>query len=114
MSDDDFMLEDDEQDYDFDYEDDEDEEPDVDLENKYYNAKARKEDDPEGAITEFQSVVDTEEEKGEWGFKALKQMAKISFHLTDMKTHYGTIKNCFYIPNPQLHETIVKRQLITS
>ncbi|KAI9308871.1 PCI domain-containing protein [Cunninghamella echinulata] len=79
--DDDFMLEDDEQDYDFDYEDDEDEEPDVDLENKYYNAKARKEDDPEGAITEFQSVVDTEEEKGEWGFKALKQMAKISFHL---------------------------------
>lgn len=62
MSDDDFMLEDDEQvsvwnvlkvgigiswrksvtvnqDYDFEYEDDEDEEPDADLENKYYNAK---------------------------------------------------------------------------
>ncbi|CAO3626913.1 unnamed protein product [Cunninghamella echinulata] len=79
--DDDFMLEDNEQDYNFDYEDDEDEEPNVDLENKYYNAKARKEDYPEGAIAEFQSVVDTEEEKGEWGFKALKQMAKISFHL---------------------------------
>ncbi|KAI8086101.1 PCI domain-containing protein [Halteromyces radiatus] len=81
MSDDDFMLEDDEQDYDFDYEDDEDEEPDVGLENKYYNAKAKKEDDPEGAINDFQLVVDTEEEKGEWGFKALKQMAKISFQL---------------------------------
>ncbi|SAM01721.1 hypothetical protein [Absidia glauca] len=81
MSDDDFMLEDDEQDYDFDYEDDEDEEPDVGLENKYYNAKARKEDDPEGAIVEFQSIVDAEEEKGEWGFKALKQMSKISFQL---------------------------------
>ncbi|CAJ0766668.1 18281_t:CDS:1, partial [Entrophospora sp. SA101] len=38
-NDDDFMLEDDEEDYNFDYEDDEQEEPDVDLENKYYNAK---------------------------------------------------------------------------
>ncbi|CAO3644482.1 unnamed protein product [Mucor hiemalis] len=77
--DDDFMLEDEEEDYDFDYEDDEEEEPDVDLENKYYNAKARKEDDPKEALVEFQSVVDTEEEKGDWGFKALKQMIKISF-----------------------------------
>ncbi|KAI9492027.1 PCI domain-containing protein [Zychaea mexicana] len=81
MSDDDFMLEDDEGDYDFEYEDDDDDEPDADLENRYYNAKARKEDDPEGAITEFQGVVDAEEEKGDWGFKSLKQMAKISFHL---------------------------------
>lgn len=79
--DDDFMLEDDDQEYDFEYEDDDDEEPDADLENRYYNAKARKEDDPEGAITEFQGVVDAEEEKGDWGFKSLKQMAKISFHL---------------------------------
>lgn len=73
------------QDYDFDYEDDEEEEPDVDLENKYYNAKgtdtgflidtfhqrlnhcaARKEDDPKEALVEFQSVIDTEEEKGDW------------------------------------------------
>ncbi|KAI8369719.1 PCI domain-containing protein [Blakeslea trispora] len=77
--DDDFMLEDQEEDYDFDYEDDDEEEPDVDLENKYYNAKAKKEDDPKEAIREFQSVVDTEEEKGDWGFKALKQMTKISF-----------------------------------
>ncbi|KAL1936248.1 hypothetical protein VTP01DRAFT_382 [Rhizomucor pusillus] len=80
MSDDDFMLEDDEQDYDFEYEDDEDEEPDADLENRYYSAKARKEDDPEGAISDFQGVVDAEHEKGDWGFKALKQMAKISFY----------------------------------
>ncbi|KAI8339421.1 PCI domain-containing protein [Chlamydoabsidia padenii] len=89
MSDDDFMLEDDEQDYDFDYEDDEDDEPDVGLENKYYNAKARKEDDPEGAIGEFQTIVDAEEEKGEWGFKALKQMTKISFQLNK---HDQTLK----------------------
>ncbi|KAI9359468.1 PCI domain-containing protein [Pilaira anomala] len=77
--DDDFMLEDEEEDYDFDYEDDEEEEPDVDLENKYYNAKARKEEDPKEALLEFQRVVDTEETKGDWGFKSLKQMIKISF-----------------------------------
>ncbi|CAJ0627726.1 5479_t:CDS:10 [Entrophospora sp. SA101] len=85
-NDDDFMLEDDEEDYNFDYEDDEQEEPDVDLENKYYNAKARKEDDPESAIREFQSVVDTEQEKGDWGFKALKQMAKLSFKAGDYES----------------------------
>lgn len=27
---------------------------------------ARKEDDPKEALVEFQSVVDTEEEKGDW------------------------------------------------
>ncbi|CAO3689041.1 unnamed protein product [Rhizopus stolonifer] len=82
--DDDFMLEDEEE-YDFEYEDDdEQDEPDVDLENKYYNAKARKEDDPEEALLEFQSVVDTEEEEGDWGFKALKQMIKVSFQLNKL------------------------------
>ncbi|CAG8606029.1 10341_t:CDS:10, partial [Scutellospora calospora] len=90
MSDDDFMLEDDdEEDYNFDYEDDDPEEPDVNLENKYYSAKARKEEDPTGAIKEFQSVVDTEQEKGDWGFKALKQMAKLSFKASD---HESTLK----------------------
>ncbi|CAG8449053.1 7101_t:CDS:10 [Acaulospora colombiana] len=85
MSDDDFMLEDEE--YTFDYEEDEEqEEPDVDLENKYYNAKARKEDDPIGAIKEFQCVVETEQEKGDWGFKALKQMAKLSFKAGDYES----------------------------
>ncbi|KAG9289978.1 hypothetical protein G9A89_010284 [Geosiphon pyriformis] len=86
MYDDDFMLEDDEEEYNFDYEDDEQEEPDVDLENKYYNAKARKEDDPAVAIKEFQSVVDTETEKGDWGFKALKQMCKLSFRANDFES----------------------------
>lgn len=27
---------------------------------------ARKEDDPKEALVEFQSVIDTEEEKGDW------------------------------------------------
>lgn len=93
MSDDDFMMDDDEE-FDFEYEDDDQEEPDVDLENKYYNAKARKEDEPEEAIKEFESVVETEEEKGDWGFKALKQMIKLSYKLNKFNQaleHYGTL-----------------------
>lgn len=69
MSDDDFMMEDEDENYDFDYEDedeDQEEPTDVDLENRYYNAKARKEDDPIGAIDDFQAVVDAEEEKCDW------------------------------------------------
>jgi len=38
MSDDDFMMEDDEN-YDFEYESDDDGEPNVDMENQYYNSK---------------------------------------------------------------------------
>lgn len=52
----------------------------MDVENKYYNAKQMKEDAPEEAIKEFLEVpkVEMEEkgEKGEWGFKALKQAIK--------------------------------------
>ncbi|KAG0273493.1 hypothetical protein BGZ95_010692 [Linnemannia exigua] len=82
MSDDDFMMEEEEdEDYDFDYEDEDGDEPDVDLENKYYNAKGHKEDEPETALAEFQGVVEAETEKGDWGFKALKQMVKLSFKM---------------------------------
>lgn len=49
----------------------------MDLENQYYNSKALKEDDPKAALQSFQKVLDLEGgEKGEWGFKALKQMIK--------------------------------------
>ncbi|EDO47654.1 predicted protein [Nematostella vectensis] len=78
--DDDFMC-DDEEDYDLEYSEDSTSEPDVDLENQYYNSKALKEDDPKGALQNFQKVLDLEQEKGEWGFKALKQMIKINFKL---------------------------------
>ncbi|KAF9132093.1 hypothetical protein BGW39_000812 [Mortierella sp. 14UC] len=82
MSDDDFMMEEEEdEDYDFDYEDEDGDEPDVDLENKYYNAKGHKEDEPETALAEFQGVVEAETEKGDWGFKSLKQMVKLSFKM---------------------------------
>lgn len=67
MSDDDFMLESDQEDYEFDYETEgEDESQDVDVENRYYNAKQMKQNDPQGAIEEFLSVVSLEKEKGDW------------------------------------------------
>lgn len=83
----------------------------MDLENQYYNSKALKEDDPKAALSSFQKVecypvkcpvmssfcltyvfkkcilflhvkvLELEGEKGEWGFKALKQMIKINFKL---------------------------------
>ncbi|KAJ3039363.1 COP9 signalosome complex subunit 2 [Rhizophlyctis rosea] len=90
--DDDFMVEDDEEeeDFEFDYEDEDNEEPDVDLENKYYNAKSHKEDEPQIAIEEFQAVIDAEETPGDWGFKATKQIVKVSFQIGD---HDGTLRH---------------------
>ncbi|CAO1616512.1 unnamed protein product [Parajaminaea phylloscopi] len=82
MSDDEFLMDDAaDEDYDFDYEEDDDqEEADADIENLYYNAKAKKADDVEGALREFKVVVEKESPKGDWGFKALKQQTKINFH----------------------------------
>ena len=80
----------------------------MDLENQYYNSKSLKEKDPNAALDSFQRVLDLENgEKGktspaaqlsssysfsgEWGFKALKQMIKINFRLSnfvEMMTRY--------------------------
>ncbi|EGP82617.1 unnamed protein product [Zymoseptoria tritici ST99CH_1A5] len=81
--DDDFMQASDEENYDFEYEDDDDADQggDVDVENKYYNAKQLKADSPEEAIDEFLGVPALEEEKGDWGFKGLKQAIKLEFKL---------------------------------
>lgn len=81
MSDDeDFMQESDEEQYDFEYEeDDDDDNGDVGIENKYYNAKQLKTTDPEDAIPEFLEIPSLEEDKGEWGFKGLKQAIKLEF-----------------------------------
>ncbi|OTA58568.1 PCI domain-containing protein [Hypoxylon sp. EC38] len=82
MSDDDFMQESDEEQYDFEYEDDDgDDSGDVGIENKYYNAKQMKSSDPEEAIDEFLGIPDLEQEKGDWGFKGLKQAIKLEFRL---------------------------------
>lgn len=66
------------------YSEDSNSEPDVDLENQYYNSKSLKEEEPKAALVSFQKVLDLESgEKGEWGFKALKQMIKINFKLVN-------------------------------
>eukprot|EP00698_Gefionella_okellyi_P003734 TRINITY_DN13478_c0_g1_i1.p1 TRINITY_DN13478_c0_g1~~TRINITY_DN13478_c0_g1_i1.p1 ORF type:complete len:459 (+),score=134.67 TRINITY_DN13478_c0_g1_i1:69-1379(+) len=74
-------------DYDYGYEDnygsdgekqDEDETP----ENRYYNAKGSEDDgELDDALKAFEEVVEkeAEEEKGEWGFKALKHIVRILF-----------------------------------
>lgn len=81
----DFMV-DEEEDYGLEYSEDSNSEPDVDLENQYYNSKALKEDDPQAALQSFQRVLDLENnEKGEWGFKALKQMIKINFKMVSLQ-----------------------------
>ncbi|KAK3330646.1 PCI domain-containing protein [Apodospora peruviana] len=81
MSDDDFMQASDEE-YDFEYTDEEEEDNgDVSIENKYYNAKQTKTTDPEEAINEFLGIPPLEPEKGEWGFKGLKQAIKLEFKL---------------------------------
>lgn len=67
------------QDYDFDYEDDDAEDVDADVENKYYQAKNLRSDNPEKALSEWRAIVDGESPKGEWGFKALKQSTKLNF-----------------------------------
>lgn len=82
------------------YSEDSNSEPDVDLENQYYNSKALKEDTPKEALMSFQKVLDLEHtEKGEWGFKALKQMIKINFKLVSdemfTRNYYSDLANLF-------------------
>lgn len=66
--------------FDFEYEDDDEEDSgDVDIENKYYNAKQMKLTDAAAAIEEFLGIPTLEEEKGDWGFKGLKQAIKLEY-----------------------------------
>lgn len=53
--------------YDFEYEDaDDDESGDIGIENKYYNAKQLKVDNPEEAVDEFLGIPPLEQDKSEW------------------------------------------------
>ncbi|KAG5514017.1 hypothetical protein PMAC_000639 [Pneumocystis sp. 'macacae'] len=65
-------------DLDFDFEDDKFR---INVENKYYLAKEMKQDDPFSAIKEFKQVILLETTKGNWGFRSLKQIMKLLFHL---------------------------------
>lgn len=76
------MSDDDMEDYGFEYSDEEQEEEDVDIENQYYNSKGMLEgEDPREALEGFRQVVEMEQEKGEWGFKALKQVVKLYYKM---------------------------------
>ena len=96
----------------------------MDLENQYYNSKALKEDEPKNALTSFQKVLDLEiqgGEKGEWGFKALKQMIKILFTMVCSCLNFVqnfTIANCFavmqFFKQNNYNEMMVRyKQLLT-
>uniref|UniRef100_A0A914CW47 COP9 signalosome complex subunit 2 n=1 Tax=Acrobeloides nanus TaxID=290746 RepID=A0A914CW47_9BILA len=77
----------DDEDYGLEYSDDSGSEPDVHLENQYYAAKGMKSDgDLMGALQGFERVLELETEKGDWGFKALKQMVKITFNMESYDT----------------------------
>ncbi|KAK0198778.1 PCI domain-containing protein [Armillaria mellea] len=77
----DYMQGSDDEDYGFDYSDgdDADESGSADVENLYYKAKSKKEENPEIALKEFKAIVDQETEQGDWGFKALKQSTKLLY-----------------------------------
>ncbi|CCU82020.1 COP9 signalosome complex subunit 2 [Blumeria hordei DH14] len=81
MSDDNDFMQDSDEGYDFEYEDDEEDDEDVDIENKYYNAKQIKASDPDAALKEFLEIPALGNEKGDWGFKSLKQAIKLEFML---------------------------------
>jgi len=73
----------DDEDYGFEYSDEEPEEEDVNIENQYYNSKGLVESDASEALSGFREVVRMEGDKGEWGFKALKQIVKLQLKLRD-------------------------------
>lgn len=68
--------------YGFEYSDEEMSEGAVDIENQYYNSKGNVESSNlEEALKGFLEVLRMEEEKGEWGFKAYKQIVKLQFRM---------------------------------
>ena len=91
MSDDDCMGEDDA--FEFEYDDnDNDEGQDVHLENSYYAAKGL---GGLASIGLLQAVVDTENllERGDWGFRSLKQMIKMSFRASPASQSNACLQN---------------------
>ena len=48
-------------------------------ENAYYNGKALRDSDPAASLRLLAEVLELEESKDEWGFRALKQMMKLYF-----------------------------------
>lgn len=84
----------DESDYEFDYSDEDDEmdggggdgdgDLHVQIENQYYAAKQHLEEEPparEAALDALAQVLTLQQERTDWGFKALKRIVKLQFEL---------------------------------
>ncbi|XP_017786958.1 PREDICTED: COP9 signalosome complex subunit 2-like [Nicrophorus vespilloides] len=98
---------DDDDDYGMQYSEESTSEPDVDLENQYYQSKLIKEENEVLALTSFRRVIDLQgESKGEWGFKALKQMIKINFSLG----HYEEMMRCYREMLVYIRSAVTKNQ----
>lgn len=78
----------DDDDYGFEYEEDDGEEGN-DLENEYYIAKGQKSEEPSKAIQSFEAIVAKEDPPADWGFKALKQLTKLTFKLKQYEPALG-------------------------
>ncbi|KAF6209649.1 hypothetical protein GE061_015397 [Apolygus lucorum] len=79
MDDEDVAFDESDGEYDVEFNEDSNSEPDADLENQYYNSKVLR-SDPMKALESFKKVLELEENahvKGEWGFRALKQIIQI-------------------------------------
>lgn len=75
----------DSEDYGFEYSDDDYGEEDVDIENQYYNSKGCLESNEfSSALDGFLEILDMEGERGEWGFKALKQIVKLYYRMNEI------------------------------
>jgi len=75
----------DSEDYGFEYSDDDYAEEDVDIENQYYNSKGYLESNElSSALDGFLKILDMEDERGEWGFKALKQIVKLYYRMDEI------------------------------
>mmetsp|Transcript_29972 Transcript_29972/g.73782 ORF Transcript_29972/g.73782 Transcript_29972/m.73782 type:complete len:444 (+) Transcript_29972:46-1377(+) len=113
MSDGDMM---DDEDYDFDYEDSDQDQDDgqVDMENEYYTAKGHLQDGAlQDALTGFQKVLEMQSDsKGEWGFKALKQMVKALFRQSryqEMMQRYKELLNYLHVVTKNQSEKVMTK-----
>jgi len=57
----------------------------AETENLYYNAKSMMEENPKQAIEDFEKIISTEKEKGDWGFKSAKKTNSIVFQKKGFK-----------------------------
>jgi COP9 signalosome complex subunit 2 len=88
--------------------------PDVDISNTYYNAKGSIEDDINEALELFETILDMEEEKGQWGFKSLKQMVKALFKIgkyPEMLKRYKQLLEYMSIVTRNESETAINKVL---